>query len=34
MTRHNLHWKCADIAGYMPSMTVICDYQKSRRSLK
>nr|DAZ68948.1 MAG TPA: hypothetical protein [Caudoviricetes sp.] len=34
MHRQNLHRKCADIAGYMPELTLICDYQKSRRSLK
>ena len=26
MRRYNLHRKCADIAGYMPDLTVICDY--------
>nr|DAZ40369.1 MAG TPA: hypothetical protein [Caudoviricetes sp.] len=32
--RNDLHRKCADITGYMPLMTLICDYQKTRRSLK
>nr|DAF19255.1 MAG TPA: SAP30 SAP30 zinc-finger [Caudoviricetes sp.] len=32
MRRYNLHRKCEDITGYMPSMTVICDYHKTRRS--
>ena len=27
----NLHPKCADITGYMSHLTVICDYQKTRR---
>nr|DAJ97228.1 MAG TPA: hypothetical protein [Caudoviricetes sp.] len=34
MSRHNLHRECAYIAGYMPSLMLICDYRKSRRSLK
>nr|DAO53598.1 MAG TPA: hypothetical protein [Caudoviricetes sp.] len=34
MRRNDLYRNCADITGYMPSLTLICDYQKSRRSRK
>nr|DAM68602.1 MAG TPA: hypothetical protein [Caudoviricetes sp.] len=28
MCGYNLHSKCADITGYICTLTVICDYQK------
>nr|DAK57816.1 MAG TPA: Circadian-associated transcriptional repressor [Caudoviricetes sp.] len=34
MRRNDLHRKCAEMTGYIPPLTLICDYQKTRRSLK